>query len=114
MVHCGRILSPKRQANCASRGAGATSGAYRVRVWLSDPRDEREEDLATLLAYRGMVNMIDNFLPRRQYRGAGGWTWSMQRDSRQVKGRGITYSPRIGAVSSTQGYRRHVMLQTIG
>ena len=32
--------------------------------------------------------MTDYFLPRRRYRGAGGWTWIMQRDGRQVTGRG--------------------------
>ena len=32
--------------------------------------------------------MEDHFLPRRRYRGVGGWTWSMQRDGQQVTGRG--------------------------
>ena len=42
------------------------------------PNDEDDEDLATELADRVLVNMIDHFLPRRQYRGTGGWAWSMQ------------------------------------
>ena len=49
---------------------------------LDDPHDEREEDLATALADLGLVNMTDHFLPRRQYQGARGWTWIMQRDGR--------------------------------
>ena len=35
---------------------------------MENPRDKCEEDLATALADRGLVNMIDNFLPRRRYR----------------------------------------------
>ena len=55
---------------------------------LGNPRDKPEEDLATALSDRGLVNMTDHFLTRRQYRGAGGWTWIMHRDRRQVTGRG--------------------------
>ena len=55
---------------------------------LGDPRDEREEELVMALVDRGLVNMTDYFLPRIQYWGAGGWIWSMQRDERQVTGRG--------------------------
>ena len=55
---------------------------------LGDPCDKHEEDLVTALSDQGMVNMTEYFLPRRQYRGAGGWKWIMQRDKRQVMGRG--------------------------
>ena len=47
---------------------------------LGKPRDKREDDLVTALVDQGLVNMTDHFLPRRQYRGAGGWMWNMQRD----------------------------------
>ena len=55
---------------------------------LGEPCDEREEDLETALADRGLVNIIDHFLSQRRYWGAGGWAWIMQRDGRQVTGRG--------------------------
>ena len=81
---------------------------------LGNPRDEHEGDLATALADQGLVNMTDYLLPRRQYRGAGGWTWSMQRDRIQVTGRGnyILFTDR--RIFSTPGYRRHVMEHTTG
>ena len=47
-----------------------------------------KKDLATALADRGLVKMTDHFLPRRRYRGAGGWMCSMQRDGKRVTGRG--------------------------
>ena len=55
---------------------------------LGDPCDEREEDLATALADRGLVNMTDHLFPRRNYRGSGSWAWSTQREGRRVTGRG--------------------------
>ena len=45
-----------------------------LNVHLGDPRDKREEDLATALVDRGMVNITDRFMPQRQYRGSGSWT----------------------------------------
>ena len=38
---------------------------------LGNPHDEREEDLVTALSDRGLVIMIDHFLPRRRYQGTG-------------------------------------------
>ena len=55
---------------------------------MGDPHDEYEEDLVTALADQGLVNMTEHFLPRRRYWVAGRWKWSMQREGRQVKGRG--------------------------
>ena len=55
---------------------------------LGDSRDKLEEDLAAALADQGMVNTTVHLLPMRRYRGAGGCTWSMQREGRQVTGRG--------------------------
>ena len=36
----------------------------------------------------GLVNIIDYFLPRRQYQGEGGWTWCMHQEGQRVTGRG--------------------------
>ena len=47
---------------------------------LDNPQDKQEEDTETALADRGLLNMADHFLPRRRYRGVGGWKWSTQRD----------------------------------
>ena len=41
-----------------------------------------------MLSHRVLVNMTDHFLPRKLYRGAGIWTWSMQREGQWVKGKG--------------------------
>ena len=53
---------------------------------LDDPRDKHEEDLVTALADRGLVNMKNHFLTSKQYWGAGGCTWIIQRDRTQVMG----------------------------
>ena len=50
--------------------------------------DEREKDLVTALLDRGLFNMIDYFMPRKSYKGAGIWAWFMQWEGRQVTGRG--------------------------
>ena len=57
-------------------------------VRLGNPRDKREEDLLAALVYRGLVNMTDHFLPRRQYRGAGSWKWVIHREGRRETRRG--------------------------
>ena len=41
-----------------------------VDVLLREPRDKRKEDLATALADKGMISMIDHFMPLRRYRVA--------------------------------------------
>ena len=41
---------------------------------LGVPRDKYDEDLATMLVYRGLVNITDRFLPRKKYRGSGSCT----------------------------------------
>ena len=83
-------------------------------AFFDEPFHKCDEYLVTLLADQGLVNMTDYLLPRRQYRGAGGWTWSMQRDRIQVTGRGnyILFTDR--RIFSTPGYRRHVMEHTTG
>ena len=45
-----------------------------LNVRLRDPRDKLES-----LADRGMVIMIDQFMPQRQSMGSGIWTCIMQR-----------------------------------
>ena len=40
-----------------------------LNVQLGDPCDKHEEELATALVDRGLVNMTDHFLPRRKYQG---------------------------------------------
>ena len=41
---------------------------------LGYPREKREEDLATALVDRGMVNMSEHFITGRCYKGADSWT----------------------------------------
>ena len=55
---------------------------------LMELRYTREEDLATALADRGLVDMTAHFIPRRSYRGAVSWAWRMRREGIQVTGRG--------------------------
>ena len=55
---------------------------------LRDPRDKREEYLAMALVDRGVVNMIDQFMPQRRYRGAGSCTWCVQREGSKIRVRG--------------------------
>ena len=42
-----------------------------LNVSLRYPRDKREEDLLMAFPDRGLVDMIDHFLPQRRYRGDG-------------------------------------------
>ena len=49
---------------------------------LGNLHDESEEEISTAPADQGLVTTKNHFLPRRLYRGADGWTWSMQRDGR--------------------------------
>ena len=49
-----------------------------LNVQLGDLRDKHEEDLATSLVDRGLVNMTGHFMPRRRHRVAVRWTGSMQ------------------------------------
>ena len=49
-----------------------------LNVRLRYPCDERDEDLATTLADRGMVGMADHFVLRRRYSVVGSCTWFMK------------------------------------
>ena len=55
---------------------------------LEEPCDEREEYLATSLANHGLEYVRRKSTPRRRYIGQGRWTRKMQREGRQVMGRG--------------------------
>ena len=55
---------------------------------LGGAREKCEEDLAMVLEDQDLVIMTDHFFHRRRYRGSGSWTWSMQREGRQVTWRG--------------------------
>ena len=43
-----------------------------LHVRLQEPHDKREEELATVLADRGVVDMIAHFLSRHRYGGGAG------------------------------------------
>ena len=49
---------------------------------LANPRDQREEQLATVLAGYGLTDQAQHFLPRRKYQAEGNWTWRMWRGGR--------------------------------
>ena len=53
--------------------------------------------------------MIDHLLHRRQYLGTGSWTWSMQRERRQMMGRGdyILFMERSSFVNAGIWGKRH-------
>ena len=53
---------------------------------LGNLHDESEEEIATAPADQGLVNMKNHFLTSKQYWGAGGCTWIIQRDRTQVMG----------------------------
>ena len=45
---------------------------------LQEPRDAWEEELLTVVAFCGLDEMTEDFMPRRRYRGDGRWTWRMR------------------------------------
>ena len=55
---------------------------------LVQPRDQQEEDLATVIVNYRLVDQSLHFIPRRRYRGKLGWSWRMWRDRRPITGRG--------------------------
>ena len=44
---------------------------------LENPRDQREEQLATVLARYFLTDQAQHFLPRQKYQAEGNWTWIM-------------------------------------
>ena len=59
-----------------------------LKACLENPRDQREEQLATILAVYGLTDPAQHFLPRRKYRAEGNWTWRMWREGRPISGQG--------------------------
>ena len=53
-----------------------------------EPRDAREEKIATVLLDRGLIDVTSHFMLRRRYRGAGSWMWKLRQEGLQVTGRG--------------------------
>ena len=51
---------------------------------LENPRDQREEQLSTVLAGHGLTDQAQHFLLRRKYRAEGGWMWRMWREGRPI------------------------------
>ena len=77
MVHCWSIRAPKRCTRCISRGSRLVGGSKGsggntvgdINGKLQETQDAQEEDIATVLADCGMVDMTVHFTPRRRYRG---------------------------------------------
>ena len=78
---------------------------------LQKPLDARDEDLATVLADIGVVDLTAHSMPRRRYRGSGHWAWQMRREIRQVMGRG-DYILRIDMESFSNAGLREACIYT--
>ena len=59
-----------------------------LNIRLREPREDREDELATALAGIGLMDVAAHFTPRRRYRGTGNWTWKMRQEGSMVTGRG--------------------------
>ena len=59
-----------------------------LNIRLRKLRDDREDELASALAGRGLGDMTSHFTPRRRYQGTGCRTWKIRWDFRMVTGRG--------------------------
>ena len=55
---------------------------------LSQPRDQREEDLETAIDNHGLTDQLMHFTPRRRYRGERGRQWRTWIDGRPILGQG--------------------------
>ena len=51
------------------------------------PRDQCKEYLVTAITNYGIVDQTLHFIPRRRYRGKGGWSWRMWRYGMPITGR---------------------------
>ena len=97
MVRCRGICAPPNNVPAVIHMEQAQKAAPKgleiilmgdLNVQPRDPRDNNEEDLETALADRDMFSMTDHVVPQWWYRGEEIWTWRMQREGRQVTGRG--------------------------
>ena len=92
----GSYVPPNSESTVAQVGEALGKAAKGVEVLLlgdlnvrlQEPRDTQEEELATVVAACGLVDMKLHFMLRRRYRGDGRCTWMMRREDRQVTGRG--------------------------
>ena len=66
----------KQALACGPEGVGKLI-VGKLNTCLENPRDQREEQLATVLAIHGLTDQAQHFLPRRKYREEGNWTWRM-------------------------------------
>ena len=73
----GAYVPPKRCTRCISRGSGLVGGSKgsggntvgEINGKLQETQDAQEEDIATVLADCGLVDMTVHFTPRGRYRG---------------------------------------------
>ena len=68
---------------CGSEGVGNVL-VGNLNACLSQPRDQREEELVIVIVMHGLSEQAHNFTPRRRYRSEGNWTWSMWREGRPI------------------------------
>ena len=54
---------------------------------LENPRDQKEEQLVTVLSRHGLTDQARHFLPRQKYRAEGDWACRMWREGRPISGR---------------------------
>ena len=55
---------------------------------MDNPRDQREEYLATVLSGYGLTYHTQHFVPRRRYRAEENWMWRMWTEGIPILGRG--------------------------
>ena len=58
-----------------------------LNIRLRKLRDDRENELSSALAGRGLGDMTSHFTPRLWYQGTGCWNWKIRWDVRLVTGR---------------------------
>ena len=83
-------------------------------VKMREPQDDREDELATILAGSGLTDVTAHFMPRRRYRGTENWTCQMRWEGRTVSGGATTSSSQIGMTLPRQGCGRLGYIRTIG
>ena len=55
-----------------------------LKTCMENPRDQWEEQLATVLTGYGLTEQAQQFLPRRKYREDGNWEWRMWKEGRPI------------------------------
>ena len=72
---------------CGSEGVGNVL-VGNLNACLSQPRDQREEELVIVIVMHGLSEQAHNFTPRRRYLSEGNWTWRMWIEGKPISGRG--------------------------